>query len=108
MPENLPPLPPPLLRVVEGKTFENETVVLDGYTYSKCVFLRCRIVYSGHLHHLHECKFLTGCSFEFRDAAYSTLGLIQKLCNSHPEFRSQFFPDWQSWKRDNPGSPTVH
>src|ERR1700688_1330075 len=108
MPENLPSLPAPLLRVVEGKTFENEPVVLDGYTYSRCVFLRCRIVYSGHPFHLHECKFLNGCLFEFRDAANSTLGLIQQLCNSQPEFRLQMFPDWQSWNRDNPGSRTVH
>jgi hypothetical protein len=104
MPENFPEH---LLKVVEGKTFEKQTIVLDGYTYSRCVFLRCQIVYSGGIFHTHECKFSPGCTMELLDAAGRTGSLIQGLCDTIPSLRSQLFPNWQSWRPENPGTSTI-
>lgn len=97
-----------LLKVVEDKTFENERIVLDGYTYARCTFLRCRLVFSGGLFSMPGSKYSPGCTVELLDAAARTANLLQGLCDTSPGIRSQIFPNWQSWNRDNPGSPTVH
>jgi hypothetical protein len=105
MPENFTG---PILPVVKDKTFENERVLLDGFTYEGCTFLRCRLVYSGGSVHTPGSKFSPGCTVELWDAAARTASLLQGLCDSIPEIRLQMFPNWQSWNRDNSGSSTVH
>lgn len=87
------------LNVVEGKTFEKERIVLDGYRYSRCAFLNCEIAYSGGWYSLDGCK-MSGCRLVFSHAAHRTLQLLQGLCNN-PESRSQLFPAWISWRRDD-------
>ena len=87
------------LHVVEGKTFEKENVVLDGYRYSRCVFSNCQIAYSGGWYYLDDCK-VTGCGFLFSGAAHRTVQLLQGLCKNNPEVRSQLFPSWPLWRRD--------
>jgi hypothetical protein len=105
MPENFPEH---LLKVVEDRRFENERVVLDGHTYARCTFFRCRLVYSGGLFSAPGSMFSPNCTVELLEAAARTASLLQGLCEASPGIRLQIFPNWQSWKRDNPRSPTVH
>lgn len=88
------------LHLIEGRTFEKERIVLDGYGYSRCVFSDCVIAYSGGWFSLDQCT-QSGCHVELKDAAHRTLQLLQGLCNN-PESRSQLFPAWTSWGRDGP------
>jgi hypothetical protein len=80
------------LRVVEGKTFVKERIVLDGYRYSRCAFSDCEIVYSGGWFSLDDCK-QSGTTFQFSEAAHRTLQLLRLLCDD-PLSRSQLFPTW--------------
>jgi hypothetical protein len=91
-----------LLKVVENKIFRQQKVTLDGYMFSKCVFVQCEIVYSGGYYETHECELSPGCRWAFEDAANRTLEMIRTLCDTNSELRSQLFPNWQSWVRDNP------
>jgi hypothetical protein len=91
-----------LLRVVENRTFRQEKVVVDGHSFSKCIFFQCHLVYSGGAFHQHDCQLSPGCHWEFLDAAHRTLNMIRSLCDTIPSIRSELFPNWQSWVRDNP------
>jgi hypothetical protein len=87
------------LHVVEGKTLSKERIVLDGYKYSRCVFSDCEIAYSGGWYVLDNCT-QSGCHFLFSGAAHRTLQLLRGLCEN-PKARSELFPSWLLWKRDN-------
>jgi len=96
-----------LLAVVENQTFQQEKVVLDGRLFSKCMFRQCTLVYSGGDYKTHECIVSPGCQWEFLGAANRTMNTIRTLCDTIPSLRSQFFPNWQSWRPENPGTSTV-
>jgi len=69
--------PPPEFR---DKTFEDETVHLDGNAYIGCTFVECRLIFSG----LGRVRFVVcrfdGCRGEMEGAAQETLGFLAKLC----------------------------
>jgi len=95
-----------ILSVVENKRFEREKVILDGHLFSKCVFVKCTLVYSGGEYNTHECAMSPGCQFEFLDAANRTLNTIRMLCDTIPSLRSELFPNWRSWNLDQ-GRETI-
>lgn len=62
-----------------GETFEDRTLVLDDSSYVDCVFINCRLVYSGSgAVNLSGCRF-TGSSFHFEDAAGNTVAFLNAL-----------------------------
>lgn len=64
-----------------GVTYNHETVVLDGETFSDCEFRDCRLVYAGGAAPLFEgCKF-HGCEWKQDEAALRTLAYLKVLWN---------------------------
>ena len=63
-----------------GKTFKDQQVAIDGDSFEKCKFDRCRIVYSGGDHtSMSHCVFENGCAFELDGAAARTMAYLQGL-----------------------------
>lgn len=61
------------------QTFENKTVELDGNEYTRCLFDRCTLVFSGAaIPTLDGCNFLD-CKWTFRDSAQLTLLFLHAL-----------------------------
>jgi hypothetical protein len=58
--------------------FEGTTVVLDGHEYSKCKFLRCRVIVTRGNFSLRDCAF-DGCTFEFGGEAENIRNLVLGL-----------------------------
>jgi hypothetical protein len=62
-----------------GTTFNDSIEVLDGNVYDRCVFNRCRIVYSGGaLPMLNSCQF-NDCTWTLGEAAERTLIFLRLL-----------------------------
>jgi len=65
--------------MTSGVSYNHETVVLDGETFSDCEFRDCRLVYSGGPPPVFEnCKF-HGCDWKQDDAAVRTLAYLKTL-----------------------------
>lgn len=60
--------------------FDGTTVVLDGNEYSRCQFLRCRIVVTRGNFSLRDCTFDT-CGFDFGGEAENIRTLVLGLIN---------------------------
>ena len=73
----------------------------NAYTYSRCTFSQGEIAYSAGQHYLHPCMNVW-LPFRVWTRRYRTLEVIRRLCDTNPEFRSQSFPNGQSWSRENP------
>ena len=65
------------LPVVKGRTFQNQTVILDGTRYEECNFAKCTIVYSGGPADLSDCIFTPNTTWDFRDGAALTIQTLQ-------------------------------
>jgi hypothetical protein len=67
---------------IQGSTFENDIVELDGNTYAHCDFRHCVLAYRGEPPpRFAQCSFLQ-CSFRFEDAAGHTLSFLTSLYHS--------------------------
>jgi hypothetical protein len=64
---------------VNGQTFHNQTVQIDGSSYRNCTFDGCTIIYSGGASRLDSCKISPNCSIEFRDAAAYVIQILREL-----------------------------
>jgi hypothetical protein len=64
---------------IVDKQFSAERVEVDGFTFERCIFDRCRIVYSaaGPVQ-FKDCKFIS-CDWVFNDAADLTLAYLAAL-----------------------------
>jgi len=62
----------------EGKTFENQHVVLDDGVFINCVFKNCSLEYAGGDVYVQNCQG-EGCQLVWRDAAQRTVFLLQGL-----------------------------
>lgn len=62
----------------EKRTFEGETIRLDGNTYSGCDFRRCTIAFGGGVVQMDGCSF-DGCTWQVTDAALRTLQVLGML-----------------------------
>jgi hypothetical protein len=70
-----------------GNRYENQTIVLDDNLYEECVFVGCRLVYSGSgTVGLSGCR-LVECSFHFEGAAGKTMAFLNALAGD-PGLRS--------------------
>jgi hypothetical protein len=70
------------MATVERRTFEGQTVVLDGQTFQACDFRNCRLVYKGTDTVAMERCHIADCHFVFEDAALRTVTFMQALCRS--------------------------
>ncbi len=62
----------------EGKTFENQHLVLDDGVFINCIFRNCSLEYSGGDVYVQNCQG-DGCQLVWRDAALRTVMLLQGL-----------------------------
>jgi hypothetical protein len=79
----------------EGKTFENQHLVLDDCVFINCVFKNCSLEYSGGDVYVQNCQG-EGCQLVWRGAAQRTVFLLQGLglmagspSTTHPETPSR-------------------
>lgn len=62
-----------------GESYNHQTVVLDGETFSNCDFVACRLVYSGgKLPEFESCRF-DNCDWKFEEAASHTLSYLKLM-----------------------------
>jgi hypothetical protein len=62
-----------------GASFNHQTIVLDGETYSDCTFTSCRLVYSGGEVPIFEnCRF-ERCEWKHDDASARTLSYLKLM-----------------------------
>ena len=61
---------------IEGKWFNHQRVVLDGYTFSNCRFDGCELVVNKGTYRIERC-FFENCSVSFGGEALK----VAKLCN---------------------------
>ena len=78
------------LRIVEGKTFNNEDVVLDDCSHKRCVFNKCRLVYRGRDARLFECAFSPDCTWSLEQSAALTIQVLR-------EARWRIIPPYGGW-----------
>jgi hypothetical protein len=64
---------------VEGQTFDNKTVTIDGTYYRNCTFNKCKLIYCGGPARLDACSISPGCAFEFHDSAAFLLQMLGEL-----------------------------
>jgi len=59
------------------KSFENETLNVDGNNYENCKFKGCTMIYSGGSDtHVNGCSF-DDCKWQFDGAAANTMGFLR-------------------------------
>lgn len=64
-----------------GVSYNHQTVVLDGETFSDCEFAECRLVYAGgEAPKFDNCRF-DGCDWKFEDGAAQTLSFLKLMWN---------------------------
>ncbi len=62
-----------------GVSFNHQTVMLDGETFSNCQFAACRLVYSGgQPPQFDRCRF-DSCEWKFDEAAAHTLSYLKLM-----------------------------
>jgi len=62
-----------------GESYNHQTVLLDGETFSNCDFAACRLVYSGgEPPQFESCRF-DNCDWKFEDAAAQTLSYLKVM-----------------------------
>lgn len=65
----------------DGVTYNHQTVVLDGETFSDCDFAACRLIYSGgETPQFAGCRF-DDCEWKFEDGAANTLAFLKQMWN---------------------------
>jgi hypothetical protein len=92
--------PPAILKHWKNRTFENQTIDLDGNSFENCMFINCKIRYAGGQYHLAGGFGRQNVDWEFHNAAVRMLQLLRDL-QGEPIFR-QLFP-----KIDQPPSKPV-
>lgn len=86
---------------VEGKWFYNQTVYLDGYTFSKCRFDNCRVITEKGTFRIENCAFF-GCQLVFNAEAFN----IIRLYNIGAEEAKQKWP-WLCPTINNDGTISI-
>jgi hypothetical protein len=65
------------LPVVAGRTFKNETVVVDGRRFENCKFIGCTIIYSGGPAEASACEFSPNTVWGFQEPVGTSLKVLQ-------------------------------
>lgn len=64
---------------VVGKSYDQDTVVLDGTSYQHCLFNQCKIIYRGGPTNLLSCSISSNCAFELQDSAAFVIQTLAAL-----------------------------
>jgi hypothetical protein len=64
-----------------GVSYNHQTVILDGETFSGCDFAACRLVYSGGPPPRFEHCSFEDCEWKFEEAAAHTLSYLKLMWN---------------------------
>lgn len=65
--------------IAEDQTFEDMTIVLDGGSFYRCTFIRCRMSFSGLLPCIVESPNFVECHFDLQGPAANTLAWLGAL-----------------------------
>ena len=63
----------------ENESYKNESIQLDGKSFKKCTFFRCRLQYAGQAAVKLANNSIEESSWEFIDAAQRTIGFMADL-----------------------------
>ena len=83
------PEPQVLLKHWKNRTFQNQTIDLDGNSYENCTFVNCKIRYAGGPYHLAGGFGRQDVNWEFHNAALRTIRLLREL-QTEPIFQTIF------------------
>ena len=62
-----------------GVSYNHQTVMLDGETFSQCQFAACRLVYAGGSPPQFDGCHFDDCEWKFEDAAARTLSYLKSM-----------------------------
>ena len=65
-----------------AKTFNNQTLQVDGHEYVGCTFNGCRLTYSGGAVPMFTDFKMEGCTFALEDAADRTIAFLTSLART--------------------------
>ena len=89
-----------------SRTFQNETVKLDGNKFVDCQFNDCVILYAGGDYQLEKVDLAGSNGFYFTGSAIRTLGFLSKICQAYPELGEKIFDGIRDGTITEP--PQVH
>jgi hypothetical protein len=70
------------MALYKNKTIESQTLILDGNEFDHCELKDCTLVFKGHEQvKLEHCR-MSGCTWEFEDAALRTVLMLKGLWHS--------------------------
>jgi hypothetical protein len=72
----MPTYQPPVIR---GRTFQNQTVKLDGFRFEQCEFIDCTLVYAGGPADCSECGFHPGTQWKFEGQAETLMQVLPRF-----------------------------
>ena len=64
------------LPITANRTFNKETVQIDGIRFENCQFINCKLIYSGNPSEFSACLISPDTQWEFRDAAGMTMKVL--------------------------------
>ena len=67
------------LPVISGRTFTEQIVVVDGFSYERCRFVDCMIQYSGGAAEILDCELSANTIWDFRGSAASTIRILEAV-----------------------------
>ncbi len=74
---------------LDGQTRHDETIEMDGGSFTGAQLIRCRLIYrGGPIPHIPNLT-LTECTWDFRDAASTTLVMLSAIGRVNPSWASQ-------------------
>jgi len=83
--------------VIDRRVYKNNTINIDGYTFSNCAFIGCDLTTSKGNFRLKGCHF-QNCRFFFSDNALRAVKLSSVLIDSWDHLpaglRAEVEPDW--------------
>jgi hypothetical protein len=67
------------METLTDTTLENQEEIIDGKSYTKCVFNNCTLVYKGGPFPAFDSCQLNNCSWVFQDAADRTVNFMRAI-----------------------------
>jgi hypothetical protein len=71
------------MKLVSGKSFKGQRVVLDGKVFEKCQFDNCRLVIEGeNVFEMQECNIAENCEFSVEGRGRVVLHMLKLMLHS--------------------------
>ena len=91
---------------LDGQTRQDETIEMDGGSFTGAQLIRCRLIYRGGAIPLIGNLTLTESVWEFRDAAATTLVMLSAIGCVNPSWASQLLLGADSRLQNRLDEPT--